>query len=112
MKGSKKDGKFSNFISQHAQLDPLRAASAKAEMVNKPTKQPKKVLRDSRSPSPEFDPQAFQASLDESVNAARELVNSWIPQDFGGGSNSANGFGGPSGSSSVQSLKDKARPPR
>ncbi|GAA5841881.1 hypothetical protein JCM5353_001177 [Sporobolomyces roseus] len=81
-------------------------------MVNKPTKQPKKVSGDSRSPSPEFDPQAFQASLDESVNAARELVNSWIPQDFGGGSNSANGFGGASGSSSVQSLKDKARPPR
>jgi len=82
-------------------------------MVNKPTKELEKQQRDSRSPSPEFDPQAFQASLDQSVNAARELVSSWIPQDFGGGSSNANGFaGGASGSSSVQTLKDKARPPR
>ncbi|GAA5874645.1 hypothetical protein JCM16303_002936 [Sporobolomyces ruberrimus] len=65
---------------------------------------------DMRSPSPEqdeeFDPVAFQASLDESVNAARQLVDSWIPQDFGGGSRASNA------SLSVQSLKDRARPPR
>ena len=65
---------------------------------------------DKRSPSPtdqvqdeEFDLVAFQASLDQSVNAAKQLVNSWIPEEFGSGSVS---------SSSVQSLREKARPPR
>ncbi|GAA5990811.1 hypothetical protein JCM5350_005123, partial [Sporobolomyces pararoseus] len=51
----------------------------------------------------EFDLVAFQASLDQSVNAAKQLVNSWIPEEFGSGSVS---------SSSVQSLREKARPPR
>ncbi|GAA6011984.1 hypothetical protein JCM11491_000125 [Sporobolomyces phaffii] len=69
-------------------------------MVNKPRS-------DERSPSPdrdeEFDLAAFQASLDSSVNAAKLLVDGWIPQEFGQGSGIA---------SSVQSLKERARPPR
>jgi len=51
----------------------------------------------------EFDLVAFQASLDQSVNEAKLLVDSWIPQGYGSTSNTAD---------SVQSLKDRARPPR
>ncbi|GAA6064265.1 hypothetical protein JCM10212_002592 [Sporobolomyces blumeae] len=67
--------------------------------------------RDSPSPSPEFDPATFQASLDHSVNAARDLVSSWIPTDFGAGG-AASSKSAASGTAAVQSLKDKARPPR
>ena len=51
----------------------------------------------------EFDLAAFQASLDQSVSAAKSLVDSWIPSGFGDGGRS---------STTVQTLKDRARPPR
>ncbi|GAA5965129.1 hypothetical protein JCM21900_003659 [Sporobolomyces salmonicolor] len=66
--------------------------------------------RASRSPSPDFDPTAFQASLDESVSAARALVDTWIPKDFAGSFSSISN--GATGAAAVQSLKEKARPPR
>ncbi|GAA5893594.1 uncharacterized protein JCM6883_003573 [Sporobolomyces salmoneus] len=51
----------------------------------------------------EFDLVAFQASLDQSVSAAKSLVDSWIPQDYEAGGTRT---------TSVQTLKDRARPPR
>uniref|UniRef100_A0A0K3CSP8 BY PROTMAP: gi/342321161/gb/EGU13096.1/ Proteophosphoglycan 5 [Rhodotorula glutinis ATCC 204091] n=1 Tax=Rhodotorula toruloides TaxID=5286 RepID=A0A0K3CSP8_RHOTO len=66
--------------------------------------------RDSRSPSPDFDPVAFQASLDDAVNETRALVDSWLPKDLGPEWTSA--FAAKKGADGLQSLKDRARPPR
>ncbi|GAA5858147.1 hypothetical protein JCM1840_001060 [Sporobolomyces johnsonii] len=81
-------------------------------MAPTPSKQAPKVNseRASRSPSPDFDPTAFQASLDESVSAVRALVDTWIPKDFAGGFASTSN--GATGAAALQSLKEKARPPR
>ncbi|BGP32188.1 hypothetical protein JCM10296v2_003968 [Rhodotorula toruloides] len=66
--------------------------------------------RDWRSPSPDFDPVAFQASLDDAVNETRALVDSWLPKDLGPEWTSV--FAAKKGADGLQSLKDRARPPR
>ncbi|BGP40126.1 hypothetical protein JCM10450v2_004104 [Rhodotorula kratochvilovae] len=64
----------------------------------------------SRSSSPEYDPAAFQASLDESVQETRSLVESWLPKELGKEWEDA--FSQKKGTDGLQSLKDRARPPR
>ncbi|BGP24759.1 proteophosphoglycan 5 [Rhodotorula toruloides] len=66
--------------------------------------------RDLRSPSPDFDPVAFQASLDDAVNETRALIDSWLPKDLGPEWTSA--FAAKKGADGLQSLKDRARPSR
>jgi hypothetical protein len=81
------------------------AASKSAAGPRKPN-----GTRDSRSPSPDFDPVAFQASLDDAVNETRALIDSWLPKDLGPEWTSA--FAAKKGADGLQSLKDRARPPR
>ncbi|GAA6003851.1 uncharacterized protein JCM10292_003414 [Rhodotorula paludigena] len=64
----------------------------------------------SRSSSPEYNPAAFQASLDDSVHAARSLVESWIPSNLG--HEWSQGSQGQTGAAGLQGLKDRARLPR
>ncbi|GAA5821232.1 hypothetical protein JCM3770_006886 [Rhodotorula araucariae] len=64
----------------------------------------------SRSSSPDYDPAAFQASLDESVQQTRALVESWLPSALGHEWDDA--FASKKGSDGLQRLKDRARPPR
>ncbi|KAJ8294088.1 hypothetical protein OF846_002663 [Rhodotorula toruloides] len=81
---------------------------AASKAISRPSKP--NGTRDSRSPSPDFDPVAFQASLDDAVNETRALVDSWLPKDLGPEWTSA--FAAKKGSDGLQSLKDRARPPR
>ncbi|GAA5845458.1 hypothetical protein JCM9279_003039 [Rhodotorula babjevae] len=59
----------------------------------------------------DYDPVAFQADLDHSVSETRSLVQSWIPPHLGTDW-SDGGFAAKQGQDGLQSLKDRARPPR
>ncbi|GAA5975926.1 hypothetical protein JCM11641_002840 [Rhodosporidiobolus odoratus] len=65
----------------------------------------------SRSPSPDdYSPIQFQASLDDGLAQAKQLVQGWIPTDLGAGWDTASS--GASTAQGVQGLKDRMRAPR
>lgn len=59
----------------------------------------------------DYDPVAFQADLDLSVQHTRSLVASWIPTNLATDWTDG-GFSTKQGNDGLQSLKDRARPPR